>query len=149
MAAPSTIASYEELLTCFRRIDRKEVELAEGLSFPLKLHRVVTWSYGHRAFLVFRDPRTGDARGIVFHRTSGAESVLSMCHWCQRSRGRGAVKLLTARAGSRRTVGQYLCGDLSCFRSDDDEPGGGGDIALHRIERAFDRMYQLFTLRLA
>ena len=151
MAGPRLIPSRDELVACFRRIDRKDVELADDLSFPLKLHRVVTWSYGNRAFVVFRDPETGDAKGIVFHRTSGGSSaVMSMCHWCQRSRGRGAVKLLTARAGSRRTLGQYLCGDLSCFRSDDDAGlHETGDIALKRIDRAFDRMYELFTMRLA
>lgn len=149
MAGVRLIASWDELVACFRRIDRKDVELADELSFPLKLYRALTWSYGNRVFLVFRERATGEAKGIVFHRASGAATVMSMCHWCQRSRGRGAVKLLTARVGSRRTVGQYLCDDLSCFRADDAGAQESGDVAVNRVERAFDRMYELFTLRLA
>lgn len=61
------------------------------------------------------------------------------------------MNLLTARVGSRRTVGQYVCGDLSCFRFDAEDAGAqeSGDVVLNRVERAFDRMYELFSLRLA
>jgi hypothetical protein len=148
------IASHEDLVACFRRIDRKDVELADDLSMPLKINRVLTWSYGNRAFIIFRDGNTEDLKGIVFHRPSTGPQVPSMCCWCQRVRNRGEVKLLGARLDSRRTIGQYLCADLSCFRVDADRTPGIDDLqespdaVLNRAERAFARMLDLVSLRL-
>lgn len=143
------IASKEELVACFRRIDRNQVELADDLTFPIQLKRVFTWTYGNRSFLVFRK-RDGDGpHGIVFRHTS-APRVATMCHWCQRTRPRGEVKLLAARVTGRRTVGQYVCADLSCFRDDNAASAIYESPAevLHRIERAFAKMYELFSARL-
>jgi hypothetical protein len=144
VAATLEIATLEELVACFRRIDRKEVELAEGMTFPLSLRRLVTWSYGSRTFLVTRD-----RFGVVFRRTPlVAARVSSMCTWCQRMRGRGEVQLLSARVTARRTIGQYLCADLSCFVAGDGGPFEPPDAAVRRVERALGRMQELVDMRL-
>ncbi len=145
------IVSMEELVACFRRIDRKEVELADDLSFPITINRVVTWVYGNRSFVVFWKRDADGPMGIVFrHSGSGGPHVATMCHWCQRVRARGEVKLLSARVTGRRTVGQYLCADLSCFHDQSAANAVYESPAevIHRIERAFDRMYELFSARL-
>jgi hypothetical protein len=142
------IASKEELIACFRRIDRKQVELADDLTFPITLKRVFTWTWGTRSFVIFSMRGADEPHGIVF-RHSGAPGVATMCHWCQRTRPRGEVKLLSARVSGRRTVGQYVCADLSCFR---DENNGviyeSPAEVLHRIDRAFAKMYELYSAKL-
>jgi treble-clef zinc-finger protein len=101
-----------------------------------------------RSYLVFRDRDRDDGppRAIVFRRTAaGGAHVGTRCDWCHRSRGRGDVQLLSARVTARRTIAQYLCGDLSCFRIDGEEgsPFEPPDGAVRRVERALERMYAL------
>ncbi|HEX9101840.1 MAG TPA: FBP domain-containing protein, partial [Polyangia bacterium] len=111
----SLIATEEELLRCFREIDRHEVELAPDVALPLDVDDVAAWAVGPRAFLVFRDRPGARPRGIVFHRNSGsAPDVAAMCEWCHAVRGHGGVKLLSVRTDERRRVGLYLCSDLGC-----------------------------------
>jgi hypothetical protein len=152
MTGPAIIATKDDLVAAFRRIDRKEVELADEIAFPLRLIRVVTWCYGTRSYLVFRDPDAGTPKAIVFRRTPSAGTpVATMCDWCRRMRGRGDVQLLSARVTARRTIGVYVCGDLSCFRIEGPtnsqyEPP---DSAVHRVERALERMHLLVSQRLS
>jgi hypothetical protein len=123
--------------------------LAEGISFPIKVKRVVTWTYGNRSYLVFRQRDAGGPMGIVLHHSgAGGPHVATMCHWCQRVRVRGEVRLLSARVTRRRSVGQYLCADLSCFHDQSAAVYESPAEVIHRIDRAFERMYELFSARL-
>jgi len=104
-----------ELLACFRKIDRREVELAPDLRLPLEVDDVFTWTVGPRAFLVLRDPPDAAPRGIVFHRSPGvAAHIVAMCDWCRQSRGLGAIKLMSVAADRHRSIGVYVCSDLGC-----------------------------------
>ncbi len=149
MAASAQIATKEELFACFRRIDRRDVELSDDLRFPILIGHVVTWSYGNRAFLVLRGRDTGAPLGVVFRRTTVASArVPSMCAWCQRVRMHAEVQLLSARVTARRTIGQYLCSDLSCFVVGEPSAFEQPDAAVFRIRRALDHMHQLVDQRL-
>jgi hypothetical protein len=108
--------SEPELLSCFREIDRDEVELSPELAFPLELDEARAWAVGPRAFLVFRERAGRTPRGMVFHRNSGAmPDAAAMCEWCHAVRGNGGVKLMSVRSDERRRVGLYLCSDLGCI----------------------------------
>jgi hypothetical protein len=124
------ISTEEELRRCFREIDRGDVELGE-LKLPLELGRSLVWTFGARAYLIFRTPRVSP-RGIVFHRESNPSAV-AMCDWCHAQRGQGNVRLLSARSSERRSVGLYLCADLRCVQS-------AGTIS-QAIELAQSRLY--------
>jgi hypothetical protein len=120
----TTLLSEAELLRSFRDIDRDEVELTPDLVFPLALEDVVAWTYGPRAFLVFRDRPDGPARGMVFHRNPGAmPDVVAMCEWCHSVRGHGRVKLMSVSRDKHRQVGLYLCSDLGCVTRSSELPG--------------------------
>lgn len=108
-----------ELVSCFREIDRADVDL-HSISLPTVVRDIATWASGARAYLLFRNAQGERLKGLVFHRTHGiSPQVATMCQWCHRVRGNGGVKLLTVRSDQRRTVGQYLCCDLSCLTLDD------------------------------
>jgi len=117
------VATPEELIRCFREIDRADVELPlTTLPFPLCFADVLAWSAGPRAFLLYRD--SGRARGIVFHRGSGAvPEAAAMCEWCHTVRSHGGVRLLSVAVDRRRRVGLYLCADLSCLERARELPG--------------------------
>ena len=118
------IQSEAELLSCFRELDRADVELAPDLTFPLALDGALAWAVGPRAFLVFRDREQAPPRGIVFHRNSGGlPDAAAMCEWCHAVRANGRVKLMSARASDTRRVGLYLCSDLGCVGRAHDVPG--------------------------
>jgi hypothetical protein len=118
------IASEEELLHCFRDVDRVEVELPEALRLPLRVEDTFTWTSGQRAYLLFRDRPTALPKGIVFHRNNSAiPDVAAMCEWCHAVRERGEVKLLSASVDGRRRVGLYLCADLDCVIHARELPG--------------------------
>jgi FBP C-terminal treble-clef zinc-finger len=120
----TSMTSEAELLSCFREIDRDEVELSADHRFPLALGDVLAWSSGPRAFLVFRERPGSRPRGIVFHRNSGtAPDMAAMCEWCHAVRGHGGVKLMSVRADERRRVGLYLCSDVSCISRAQETPG--------------------------
>jgi hypothetical protein len=118
------VTSEAELVSCFREIDRDEVELGPELTFPLALDSAVAWAVGPRAFLVFRDRPEAPPRGIVFHRNSGGlPDAAAMCEWCHVVRNSGRVKLMSARASEQRRVGLYLCADLGCVGRAHEPPG--------------------------
>jgi treble-clef zinc-finger protein len=150
------LSSEGELLACFREIDRPEVELAPDLAFPLRLDRrtgAFAWAVGPRAYLLFRDAPDRPTRGIVFHRdTGGLPDVVAMCEWCHRVRGHARVKLMSARAGSRRSVGLYLCSDLSCIATAQELPGVDdvpeGLDTDERTRRTIQRIADFATRRL-
>ena len=119
-----TVSTEDELLRCFREIDRSEVELSPDLALPLAVDDVVAWAVGPRAFLVFRDRPGARPRGIVFHRNSGSvPDVAAMCEWCHAVRGHGGVKLLSVSTDERHRVGLYLCSDLGCVARARQTPG--------------------------
>jgi hypothetical protein len=129
--------SEADLLGAFRELDRNEVELPSDVEFPLHTGDLYTWAIGPRAFLVFREHSDAPPKGIVFHRNSGAmPDVAAMCEWCFSVRGHGAVKLLTAQTDRRRSVGLFLCSDLSCLRKVHEVPGPDD---LHERLNAHDR----------
>ena len=112
------VASEAELLGCFRRIDRREVELAPDLTLPLRVDDVFAWTVGPRAFLLFRDGDGDDTqpRGLVFARSSVmSASIVAMCRWCHSVRGQGAIKLMSVSIDRRHSVGVYVCSDLGCL----------------------------------
>ena len=71
------LKSESDLLGCFRRIDRRAVELAPDMTLPILVHDVVAWSVGPRAFLLFRDAPDAPPRGLVFTRNAGVMSGIS------------------------------------------------------------------------
>jgi hypothetical protein len=112
-----TLATEEELLACFRRIDRSHVELAPDLKLPIRVHDLFAWSVGPRAFLLYRDLGDGATRGLAFQRSPGiANAVAVMCEWCHFSRSAGAIKLMSVAADKKRSLGIYVCNDLGCLR---------------------------------
>ena len=116
------IASEAELLQCFRAVDRGEVEPPARL--PSEITDCFAWTFGPRAFLLFRDRSTALPKGLVFHRNNGAvPDVPAMCEWCHVVRGHGEVKLLSVAIDDRRRVGLYLCHDLSCVQKARELPG--------------------------
>lgn len=111
----STVLSEDDLVACFRAIDRGDVELSPDFVFPLAVDDVLAWAVGPRAFLVFRDRPTARPRGIVFHRNGGhVPDAASMCEWCHAVRINGGVKLMSVSSDERHRVGLYLCHDLGC-----------------------------------
>ena len=120
------IQSEAELLEAFRPFERGEVEIPGELSFPLGVQRYMSWveGAGHRVFLVYEDPQSRKAYGIVFKRdqTPGGAPA-NMCDWCHCVRPGNGVGLLTATASSKRRVGLSLCRDLSCGNKAEAEPG--------------------------
>ena len=118
------VATEDELVGCFREIDRPDVELAPDVVLPLGVDDAVAWAVGPRAFLVFRDRAGARPRGIVFHRNAGSvPDVAAMCEWCHAVRGHGGVKLLSVRSDERRRLGLYLCSDLGCVARARELPG--------------------------
>ena len=112
----ATLATEEELLACFRRIDRRHVELAPDLRLPIRVHDLFAWSVGPRAFLLYRDLADGSPRGLVFQRSTGIATAISvMCEWCHFARGAGAIKLMSVAADKQRSLGIYVCSDLGCL----------------------------------
>jgi hypothetical protein len=124
------ISNEEELRRCFRDLDRDDVETGE-LKLPIEVGRSLVWTFGTRAYLIFRTPRMAP-RGIVFYRESNPSAV-AMCEWCHVQRGQGNVRLLSVRASDRRSIGLYLCADLRCVQS-------AGTIS-QAIELAHSRLY--------
>jgi hypothetical protein len=110
------VTSEAELLACFRRIDRRDVELAPDLHLPLEVDDVFAWTVGPRAFLLLGDRPDAPLRGIVFHRSPGVQAhITAMCEWCRLVRGQGAIKLMSVSADRRRSIGVYVCSDLACL----------------------------------
>jgi hypothetical protein len=129
----SIVTTESDLLRCFRKLDRGDVELSPEVCFPLVFGEAFAWAVGPRAFLVFRDRPEAPPRGIVFHRNSGnLPDVAAMCEWCHSVRNHGGVKLLSARTSDRRRIGLYLCSDLSCVSRMGDRMSPD-DPALRRI----------------
>ena len=139
-----------ELLSCFREIDRPEVELAPELTFPLPVRDALAWTFGPRAYLLLRQRPNARPLGIVFHRNSGGmPDVAAMCEWCHVVRRNGGVKLMSVRADERRRVGIYLCQDVGCLERAYEVPAPedvndrvDGD---ERARRTFRRMADFAT----
>ena len=112
----ASVTSESELLDCFRKIDRREVELSPDLALPLTVDDVFAWTVGPRAFLLLRNGPNDRPRGIVFGRNPGVmPTIIAMCDWCHSVRGHGAIKLMSVSIDKHRTIGVYLCSDLGCM----------------------------------
>lgn len=117
------ISSEQELLECFRLLDRDEVEIPRSIQFPLNVKDYFSWiePSGARAYLLFPDGEQEQLKGIVFRRGPvGTPPV--MCEWCH-SVGAGEIGLLTATASSNRRVGLHLCRNLDCKEKASSTPG--------------------------
>jgi hypothetical protein len=114
--------SQSELLSCFRKVDQRYVELSE-LSYPLEIDQLRTWEHGPRAFLLLADRDDRPPMGLVFHRDVSGPAMPAMCDWCHTTRARGEVTLLSCQVTPRRWVGVYLCRDLRCGQSTDEVEG--------------------------
>lgn len=141
------ITSENELLDAFRPFERAEVELPRDLGFPMGIKDYLAWTEGAgvRVYLVFEEPSTGKALGVVFRGDQPGGDSTSMCEWCHSVRAGDGVKLLTAQAASNRRVGISLCRDLSCKEKAQGEPGPddmpqGPTTARERTRRILARM---------
>jgi hypothetical protein len=121
------IRSAHELLEAFRPLDLRLFELPPETAYPLPVHGYTAWVEhgGARVYLVFEDPETGRAQGIIFQRDSGSHGHVQMCDFCHFFGAQDEVGLLVAEVTRRKRVGVYVCRDLSC-----------GD----RLEEAGDRL---------
>lgn len=120
-----TLDSEQALLDSFRTKDRAHVELSRDVKLPLFVRNYLAWAHpaGGRLFLVFSVPG-GVPTGIVFEREHSGPGVSQMCHWCHSSHG--DVALLTAKLSGKKTVGVYVCADLSCQQRLEDEADRSG-----------------------
>ena len=89
----TTVTSEADLLSCFRELDRHDVELGPDLNLPLEVDGAFAWAVGPRVFLVFSTARRAPARHRLPSSSGGVPDVVSMCEWCHRMRGHGAVRL--------------------------------------------------------
>lgn len=107
------LSTEASLIETFRPVDRRRVELADGMKLPIVVNDYLAWAFGKRMFLVFALPGAAP-RGIVFDAEEPGPPVAHMCDWCQQV-GLGArVGLLTARRDRERTAGVLVCSDLGC-----------------------------------
>jgi hypothetical protein len=140
------IGSEAQLLETFRSIDRDQVQIPAKFQFPLALKDYMSWvePSGHRVYLVFEDIGTGHPLGVVFQRTSGADTKASMCQWCHTVRSGSGVGLLTATASRNHRVGVHVCSSLNC-RDNIQAPPGVNDFSeglsgQERLHRVLARM---------
>ena len=112
------IRSASELLEAFRPRDLRIFELPEESAFPLLVRDYRAWEEtgGARVYLVYEDPDTGRARGVVFRRTDAAAHAIvsQMCDWCHSYGSAWEIGLMTAEESARRRVGINVCRDLRC-----------------------------------
>ncbi len=112
------IRNAHELLEAFRPRDLRIFELPDESAFPLLVRDYRAWEEtgGARVYLVYEDPHSGRARGVVFRQTKpGARAIVShMCDWCHSYGSTAEIGLMTAEESARRTVGIMVCRDLRC-----------------------------------
>ena len=111
------IDNEQQLLQLFRPIDRDEVVVPAGQSYPIVIRDYHSWvePSGARAFLVFQEPDGRSAAGVVFRRQHPVgDPVNNMCEWCHSVRSHQTIGLLTAKASKNRRVGLNVCRDLNC-----------------------------------
>jgi len=131
-----TLATEAELISTFRPKDRRGLEVAPELQFPLKVDGCVSWIHpaGGKAFMVFAVPG-GAPTGLAFDTNEGS-GVVQMCDWCHCSSGGGDVALLVATLSGKKRVGVYLCRDLSCARKLEEQSNLSGA----RFGRALEKL---------
>lgn len=112
------IRSASELLDAFRPLDLRIFELPDEATFPLLVRGYRAWEEtgGAKVYLVYEDPGTGRARGVVFRRNESVAraAVSQMCDWCHTIGSAYDIALLTADESARRRVGIHVCRDLRC-----------------------------------
>jgi len=131
------IRSAQELMEAFRPRDLRIFELPDADAYPLLVRDYRAWeeSGGARVYLVYEDPETGAARGVVFRRSESSlhGRLGHMCDWCHSTGSADEIGLLTAEESARRKVGVLVCSDLRC-RERVEEAGdrAGRDVAASR-----------------
>lgn len=136
------IRSAHELLDAFRPVDLRLFELPGERAYPLPVPGYTAWVEhgGARVYLVFEEPASGQARGIIFQRSNGGSGVAQMCDFCHFLGTHDEVGLLVATATSRRRVGVNACRDLRCGeRLEEAANRAGRDTGLAR-RRLVERM---------
>lgn len=137
------IATEQEFVDAFRRIDRKHVQVPAGMTFPLVALDYRTWAdvHGQRVFLLFKAPGQQQVTGVVFRRTPSTRGdPPGMCEWCHTFGGRDQVGMLTTDVSSRKRVGVYLCLDLKCRDRVEDDASRRGQSALEAVKALLGRM---------
>lgn len=134
--------SEAALLEAFRPKDRRSIELAPELKFPLVVIDYLAWVHpaGGKVFLVFAEGK-GAPTGIAFDSNGGAaDGVVQLCDWCHCSGQGSGIGLLTATLNARKRVGVHLCSDLSCARKLEDDANRSGASVRPAMERLVARM---------
>jgi len=129
------IRDSEDLLDAFRPLDLRLFELPGEDAFPMLLRGTRAWveSGGARAYLLFEEPGTGRARGIVFRRSNVGGPTGQMCSWCHSFGTSDEIGLMTADESAHRKVGVYVCRDLHCWeRIEEACDRAGTDTRVHR-----------------
>jgi hypothetical protein len=110
-------SSESVIKKAFRHRDQKKVILPPKISFPFSSEYYFTWSEpsGVYRYLVIQKP-TGEYVGMIFETCGPGDSTASrLCDWCHSYGPADQIDLLTVSPSSRRTVGVFLCCDLSCI----------------------------------
>ena len=136
------IESEKDLIESFRQLDRQELELPDGIAYPLDVKDYYSWtdSSGHRAFVLFKGNDRRHPVGIAFRQGSGPAAPASMCEWCHAVRAGDAITLMTATASANRRVGVHLCRGITCREKIEAAPGAD-DIPRSGDERG--RVHQV------
>jgi hypothetical protein len=112
------IRNAHELMEAFRPRDLQIFELPDEEAYPILVRDYRAWveTGGAKVYLVYEDPTTGRARGVVFRRSeAGLHGRLGhMCNWCYSTGSADEIGLLTADESERRRVGVVVCRDLRC-----------------------------------
>ncbi len=134
------IDDEQQLVSAFRPRDRKVLDLPAGMKWPLVVHGAHAWSEpaGVRSFVVFQDPGTGRALGLVFRRDGQGvhDAAGTLCEWCHQVGTADRVGMLACEKSSKRVVGTILCRDLLCCDRAEDaafRAGRNGKIARQQV----------------
>jgi len=133
------LTTEASLLSTFRAVDRRRVELSPDLQFPMVVNDYVAWPFGKRLFLVFALPGAAP-RGILFEAEEPGPPLSQMCDWCHQIGPGARVGLLTARRDRERTAGVLVCSDLGCRERLESFAGRKGLDVRPKITALLERM---------
>jgi len=138
------IRNAHELMEAFRPRDLRIFELPDEDAYPLLVRDYRSWveSGGNRVYLVYEDPATGKARGVVFRRSDAGLSAAMghMCDWCHSTGTADEIGLLTADESARRRVGIVVCRDLRCRERVTEAADRAGRDATEARRRVLERI---------
>ena len=138
------IRDAHELMEAFRPRDLRIFELPDEDVFPLLVRDYRSWveSGGNRVYLVYEEPATGKARGVVFRRSdAGLPGQMGhMCDFCFSTGSADEIGLLTADESARRRVGVVVCRDLRCRERVEEAADLAGRNAAEARRRVLERI---------